>query len=182
MIICSIGNCISKLRKGMKFSCPKNIKYLVLINIYRQQRSCSKVMFLYVSVILFTGGACVVGGMCVPGGMYVAGDMCSVGACVAGGMVGRHAWQGACVVGVCMVGGVHGREGMHGRGMCMAGGMHGTGMCVTGGMCGRGHTWQERWPLQRAVRILLECILVVNEYWVLNKKIYEDQSKWWVSS
>ena len=39
--------------------------------------------------------------------------------------------------------------------------------CITGGMCsggmhGRGHLWQERMPLQWMVRILLECILVVN--------------------
>ena len=37
----------------------------------------------------------------------------------------------------------------------MAGGMCG------GGVCGRGRALQERRPLQRAVRILLECILVV---------------------
>ena len=30
---------------------------------------------------------------------------------------------------------------------------------MVGGMDGRGHAWQERRPLQRAVRILLECIL-----------------------
>ena len=59
---------------------------------------------------------------------------------------GEGAWQG----------------GMHGRGACMAG-----GMCDRGAMCGRegrawrgGHAWQERRPLQRAVLILLECILV----------------------
>ena len=44
-----------------------------------------------------------------------------------------------------------------------------------GAMCGRGcawqeacvaggHAWQERWPLQQAVRILLECILVLLEH------------------
>ena len=46
-------------------------------------------------------------------------------------------------------------RGMHDEGVCMAGGMHGKD-----GMCGRGHAWQERWPLQQAVCILLECILV----------------------
>ena len=54
------------------------------------------------------------------------------------------------------------------QGACMAGGMCGRGVCMAGGMHGRGHEWQgvvhgrrqERWPLQRTVRILLECILV----------------------
>ena len=58
---------------------------------------------------------------------------------MAGGMYD----EGACAV-----------RGIHGGGMC-GGGMHGRG-----NMHGRGHAWQERWPLQRAVRILLECILV----------------------
>ena len=40
---------------------------------------------------------------------------------------------------------------------CRGGGMRGEG----GGMCGKGgRAWQERRPLQRTVRILLECILV----------------------
>ena len=56
--------------------------------------------------------------------------------------------RGACV------GGMHGRS-MHGGRACMAG-----GMCMVGGMCGMGHAWQERRPLKRMVRILLECILV----------------------
>ena len=50
-------------------------------------------------------------------------------------------------------------EGMHGRGACMAGGGH----VWQGGVHGRGHAWQERWPLQQAVHILLECILVLLE-------------------
>ena len=70
------------------------------------------------------------------------------------------AWQGACMVGA-----------MCGRGECMAGGMCGRGVCVAGGcvqggMCGRGRAWQGacvtgKRQLQRAVRILLECILVL---------------------
>ena len=57
-----------------------------------------------------------------------------------------------------------------------SGGMYGVCVCVC--VCGRGrawqavgsmhgvggggwHAWQERRPLQRTVRILLECILVV---------------------
>ena len=61
----------------------------------------------------------------------------------------------------------------------MAGGMHVQGVCVAGGMCGRGHAWQGVCvtctpPVQilrprhtvneRAVCILLECILVENLY------------------
>ena len=61
------------------------------------------------------------------------------GVCVAGGgvcMAGGHAWQEVCTAGVCIAG------------------------ARVGGMQGRGRGWQERRPLQRAVRILLECILV----------------------
>ena len=71
---------------------------------------------------------------------------------------GKHAWHG----GSCMVkGGVHG-EGGH---VWQRGSMHGMGghawrrgACMVKGR----HAWQERRPLQRAVRILLECILVFN--------------------
>ena len=36
------------------------------------------------------------------------------------------------------------------------------GECVWwGGMCTRGHAWQQRWPLQQMVHILLECILIL---------------------
>ena len=76
----------------------------------------------------------------------------AVGACMAGGM-----WQGS----------------MHGRGgeACVAGGdMHGKGggRAWQWGVCGRGAAWQggHAWQIlrdmvnERAVRILLECILV----------------------
>ena len=83
---------------------------------------------------------------------------------------GGHAWQrGACMEkggmhgkgGMCGEGGMHGKGGVHGEG----GGMHGEGRCMAkGGMYGkrRGHARLETRPMQRAVRILLECILVVN--------------------
>ena len=58
-----------------------------------------------------------------------------------------HAWQGACVLG-----GHAWWVGVHGRGACMAGGVCGVGV----------HVWQEIRPLKRTVRILLECILVLN--------------------
>ena len=94
-----------------------------------------------------------------------------------GGTHGCSQGEGACVValgvgacmvapgGACMVapgGGVHGCSG----GMCGCSG----GMCgCSGGMCGfswRGHAWDmTRYGdtiNERAVRILLECILVSN--------------------
>ena len=94
-------------------------------------------------------------------------------------MAGGHVWQGG---GVCVAG------GMHGRGTCMAGGMYDGGACMAGGhawqggecsrgVCmawgqhggweGGGHAWHmvNEW----AVRILLECILVLKyfSYWPL---------------
>ena len=73
---------------------------------------------------------------------------------MAGAIHGRgHVWQG----GPCMVG------SMHGRGHVL-GGMCGRGACVVGGMHDRGCVWQERRPLQRASRILLECILLVYQF------------------
>ena len=74
---------------------------------------------------------------------------------------GEHAWWGFMCGGgggACMVGGTHGRS-------CMRGG---------GGedMHGRGYVWQwgRAWHTvnERAVRILLECILVVTGF-VINK-------------
>ena len=70
------------------------------------------------------------------------------GACVAG-----EACKGVCVGDVC--GG-----GMCGSGTCMVG-----GACMAGGMRGRLCAYvQERRPFKRAVRILLECILVSNDF------------------
>ena len=62
-------------------------------------------------------------------------------------------WWGMCGRGACVAGGMHGRGGLHGRGGMHFGGWQ--GVCVAGG-----HARQEIWPLQRTVRILLECILV----------------------
>ena len=97
--------------------------------------------------------------------MFSQVSVCPQGACMAGGRVwqegvygrGVHAWQGAC-----MAGGVHGRGhawqgGLEWWGTCMVG-----GAWIAGGVCGGRHAWQERRPLQRAVRITLECILVIN--------------------
>ena len=111
-------------------------------------------------------GACMVVGACMAGGMHGRrhawqGVCMAVGACVAGGR--GCAWQGACVAG-----GGHAWQG----GACVAGGVHGKGGCMAGG-----HVW---WGAcmacmphltdtmrygdtvnEWAVRILLECILVV---------------------
>ena len=120
----------------------------VRLSYYRPQRSWGKVIFSQASVILSTGGACV-----VAGGVRGCWGACVV---VGGCVVARgHAWlpggmcgcQGACVVmwGVCM---------------------------VVGGMCGSGgHAWwleggmrgiQRDTVNKQAVRILLECILVLS--------------------
>ena len=65
-----------------------------------------------------------------------------------------------CLSGVCV----------HGSGCASQRGMHGFGVRGRGGMScgvGGGHVWwaggcmHERLPLQRMVRILLECILVI---------------------
>ena len=57
-----------------------NISPIVFItNFYRPQRSWGKVMFLHVSVILFTGGCLVQGEGLVPGGCLVQGDVWSRG-------------------------------------------------------------------------------------------------------
>ena len=75
--------------------------------------------------------------------------MSSQGGCMhgEGGMYGEGGYMcgegGACMV----KGGMCGKEGVHGKG----------GACMGGG----GHVWQERRPLQWTVRILLECILVL---------------------
>ena len=74
---------------------------------------------------------------------------------------------GACVVvvggmhdrGACMAGGCAWQGGMHGRGACVAG-----RACMAGGACmGEGHVWEilRDTVNERAVRILLECILVL---------------------
>ena len=100
--------------------------------------------------------------------------VCVVGAGMAGGMHGRegvcgrgYAWQVGAWQGACMAGGVDGK-GCAWQGVCITGGMHGRGnvwqgACVQGA-CMAGQCvwwgWQEKWPLQWAVCILLECILV----------------------
>ena len=45
---------------------------------------------------------------------------------------------------------------------------------MAGGMCneGGGHVWQEKWQLQRAVHILLEYILVCDDFSAKYVKYY----------
>ena len=93
--------------------------------------------------------------------LSTGGHVCQ-GVCMAGG----HVWQGAC-----MAGGVHGKGACMARGRAWQGGMHRRG-CVAGGMHGRGCAWWGGacmpWQIprdtvnERAVHILLECILVEN--------------------
>ena len=97
------------------------------------------------------------GGVHGMGGMRCRGHAWQ-GVCAVGGMHGKgHAWWGTCVVG-----------GMCGRGHAwQEGGMHDWGTCMVGGHAWQGarHTCSPRQILrdtvnERAVRILLECILV----------------------
>ena len=68
-----------------------------------------------------------------------------------------------------MAGGVHSR-GMRGRG----GHVWQRGVCVAGVGGGEWHAWQERRPLKRAVRILLECILVFLVSTLYEKLVHID--------
>ena len=53
--------------------------------------------------------------------------------------------------------------------------VHGGGGGVWQGACmGGGHVWQEKWQLQRVVRILLECILVTNV--IVTFALYKESS------
>ena len=117
---------------------------------YRPQTKFAKVMFLHVSVCPQGKGACMAGGMhgrgaCMTGGVH------GWRAYMVGGMHGRrHLWQGACMAGGC----------------AWLGGMRGRGMCV-GGHAGQGTQVSPPRPIlrvmvnERAVHILLECILVI---------------------
>ena len=85
--------------------------------------------------------------------------------CGKGGMHGK--WLCMAKGKVCLVeGGMQGKGSMHGKKWaCVAkGGMHDRGNAWQGGL-----VWQERRPLQRTVRILLECILVDFMQWELIK-------------
>ena len=62
---------------------------------YRPQWSCGKIMFLHMSVILFTGGCLCLGGLC-PGGISAQGGSLSKGVSVQGGLC-----PGGSVWGVC---------------------------------------------------------------------------------
>ena len=151
--------------------------------------SCGKVIFSHVSVCPQVGRAwqvgmhgrgCVLQGPCMAGRVCMAGGHAWQGTCVAAGvmytwqewcgrgwhgrgvyitgghmwkgvacMAGRHVWQGACVARGCAW------WGCAWQGAFVAGWR---GHAYQGGM----HAWQERLPLQRTVRILLECILVLS--------------------
>ena len=110
------------------------------LHFYRPQRSWGKVIFseTCVKYSVHGGGACVVvvGGACMAGGAWLGG---------------MHGWA-------CMAGG-------YVWGACMAGGM--CGGCVHGGGCvAGGRAWQilRDSVNELAVRILLECILVLIKF------------------
>ena len=85
-------------------------------------------------------------------------------------MRGRgHAWQeGREWSGACMVGGMRGGGACMVGGACVTGGVHGKGTCIVGGICATyaplpppPQALRLRYTVnERAVRILLECILV----------------------
>ena len=90
---------VYRLMSPMRFFLSHMSMIRVYIPLFTvRKRSCGKVMFLHLSVILFTG----------EGGMWRRG--CMAGVCVVGGdMHARgHAWQGACVAR-----GVRGRRDGH---------------------------------------------------------------------
>ena len=133
---------------------------------YRPQTKFAKVMFLQVSVCPQWGGVRGCGG----GRVWLGGCAWLLGACmVVGGVPGCRGGVHGCRGGTCMVVGGHVwlqgacmvAGGMHGcGGVCMVGGMHGCGGCAWWGGCGI------RWDTvnERAVRILLECILVFTSF------------------
>ena len=94
---------------------------------------------------MFSQALSVRGGVTCVTGDSVCGreGVCGGGHAWQGGMCGRgHAWQGACMAGcVCMSGGVNGGHVGWGEGI-----------------------WQERQPVQQAVHILLEYILIKEIY------------------
>ena len=105
------------------------------------------------------GGACVARGACMAGGCVWPG------ACMARGCMARaeHVWLG----GACVAGGWCVAGGVHGWGACVAGGHAWLGACM--GMACVACTPSPRQILllrhtvnHRAVRILLECILVLS--------------------
>ena len=114
-----------------------------LTSCYRPQRSCGKVMFLHLSVILFTGG----GG---PLSMGVSVQGVSVqGILSLGGSLSRGLFSGGSLSGGLCPG------GSHSRGSLSRGSLLGGGHSPVGSLSGRapnGNMW--------AVFILLECILV----------------------
>ena len=103
--------------------------------------------------------ACVAGGACMAEDVHDRGCVWQGGPCVAGRGAWQggwgHAWQGGMCGGHAWQGGVHGRGWGHVW----------QGACMTG--WGR-HAWQARWPLLWTVRILLECILVCQNFRTLS--------------
>ena len=98
-----------------------------MYDITARKRSCGKVIFLHLSVILFTGGGSLSGGLCQRGSL-------SRGALCLGGLSpGRSLTKGVSVQG----GSLSGEVSVGGRGLTLYG-------------------------KERAVHILLECVLILS--------------------
>ena len=116
----------------------------VLSFITARKRSCGKVMFLHLSMILFTGGS-------LSRGSLSRGGLCLEGLCLKGLCPG-----GSLCLGVPVQGG----------GFCSGGVCPGVGEVFVGGVSVRGSlsgrpTLTPSYSNMRVVRILLECIHVI---------------------
>ena len=137
--------------KESDFCCFRNqLKVITVSN------EVAKVMFLHVSVILFTGGGVV---------SQNALQVVSQHALQQGGVLSQNALQwGVPALGECLLpGGL--LPGGSAPGGCLLPGVRSGGVCSQGwGACSQGGCGDppgSRWLLLRMVRILLECILVI---------------------
>ena len=191
----------------------KKICLQILIFTARKRSLRRLCFYRCLSFILFTGGACVAGGVCAwQGGVCMAGGACMAGGGHAWQGGGR-AWQGGCAWqgGACVVlfswGGGHARFYSGGCMVLFGGGVRGFiwgGACVVlfgggvrgfirggmrgfirGGVRGFFQFFRIQWDTvnERAVRILLECILVskyfqTNVFNTLNQPEECSENKW----
>ena len=125
---------------------PSSLRRCSSLLYYRPQRSCGKVMFLHLCVILFTGGLC-------PVGVSVQGDLCPE-VLYPGGSLSRGSLSESLCPG----------DPSLSRGCVCLGGVSVHGGCLCPGWSlskGRGSlSGRHPYGNVRAVRILLECILV----------------------
>ena len=135
-------------------------EYFWIVNCYRPQRSWGKVIFSQVSVILLTGGVPPPGrGGAFSGGCLLGGGASSRGCLLPEG--GGASSRGCLLWEVCLLpaGGGAFSGGASSRGVPPLGGASSWGEWLVLGVWGTGGDPLGR-LLLRAVRILLECILV----------------------